>query len=787
MPRFNPKLGDLWAEEILETLTNTLEQDAADISCHTIPAAIGSYNSWPTWVAPELTAHFHEHGITTLFSHQATAAELAWQHSDVIVATGTSSGKSLAYLLPVFTRLQQNPQATALYLTPTKALGADQLQNAQRIASSLRQDIHPASYDGDTARDGRALIRERSRFIFTNPDMLHVSILSNHQRWARLLRNVEFIIIDEAHSYRGVFGAHVALLLRRLLRLARRYGANPTIFLASATSANPAAHATQLVGREVQAITKDGSPHGPRTIVLWTPPVIPGSEPQQRRAVSAESASIMANILDQGLRTLTFVRSRREAEIVALEAARQVQDQEVSAQIKAYRAGYLPAERRALEQAFDSGLLRGVASTNALELGIDIGGLDAVLISGFPGSIASFWQQGGRAGRRGQSALVFFVARNNPLDAYLCKHPTALLDAPIERNVFDVTNPTISHGHLACAAWEAPLSPVDFAAFGGEEVIARATAAGILRQRGNQWFAAQLEDPHPYVSLRGAGGVISIVEGNTGEMLGTIDTVSARTQVHPGAIYLHQGADYQISDLDFEQNLAIAFPSEHEYRTEVRSTSDIRILEAPTAAKQLRPGLWLSNLWVEVRDEVKSYEVRSYQGEGLGEHPLDLPPVVLETRAVAYTVDPLLLDECGIAPADIPGALHAAEHAAIGILPLVATCDRLDIGGVSTAVHPDTGLPTVFVYDGHPGGAGFADCGYELFATWMRMTFEAVQECPCETGCPGCIQSPKCGNGNKPLDKPGAIALLAMLAEVDADQRAPAPGQDTPKFLGAAE
>lgn len=773
-------MGDSWATEVLETLITHMEQARDDVSIHAIPATPASYSPWPRWVAPELRDYFADQGIQQLYSHQAAAATAAWERRDVVIATGTSSGKSLCYLLPVLTTLHAQRAATALYITPTKALGADQLQATQRICQHLSVAIHPASYDGDTESGARKLIREESRFIFSNPDMLHLSILGQHTRWMRLLRNLEFIIIDEAHSYRGVFGAHVALVLRRLLRLAQHYGAHPTVIFASATSADPAAQAAQLIGRRVQAITADGSPHGARSIVLWSPPWLPDSQPPQRRSASAEAGILMAQLIDQGLRTLTFVRSRREAEIVALDSARQVADPTNGTRIKAYRAGYLAEERRELERQLDNGVLLGLASTNALELGIDVGGLDGVIITGFPGSIASFWQQAGRAGRRGQSSVVLFIARNNPLDAYLCAHPDALLAAPIERNVFNPFNPNVLDAHLLCAACEAPLTAADIELFQATEAVTRLAAHHLLRHRNQAWFAAPNADPYSQVFLRGSGGIITIVDEGTGRILGTVDEASARTQVHPGAIYLHQGQDYQVSELNFDQQIALAHPSEQDYRTEVRTTSDIRILETPTEVQQLLPGVWLSNVWVEVRDEVTSYQVRSFQGANLGEHPLDLPPSLLQTRAVAYTLDPLVVSELGLDAAALPGALHAAEHAAIGMLPLLATCDRLDIGGVSTALHADTGLPTVFVYDGHPGGAGFADCGYQHFVQWMQMTYETVRDCPCATGCPSCIQSPKCGNGNEPLDKAGALAILQLLSEVPP---APVPGLDSPKFL----
>ncbi|AGF71360.1 DEAD/DEAH box helicase [Corynebacterium halotolerans] len=750
----------------------------------TLDARPAVHADWPAWVHPQLRDFLTETQITLPYSHQAECAQLARENRDVVVATGTSSGKSLGYQLPILTALAEDPRTCAMYLTPTKALGSDQLAAVSRLTREVSglDGVHPAPYDGDTPTEARAGIRESTRFVFTNPDMLHVSVLAHHQRWARLLRHLRYIVVDECHSYRGVFGANVALVLRRLLRIAAHYGAEPTVILASATAADPAEHAANLIGRPVTAVTDDGAPTGARTVALWEPGFLEGVEGENgapvRRAATTEAAEIMATLVAEGARTLTFVRSRRAAETVAMRSAEELSGlgrPDFARRIASYRAGYLAEDRRRLERLLDDGTLLGVATTNALELGIDVGGLDAVVTAGFPGTVASFWQQAGRAGRRGQGSLVMLVARDEPMDTYLVHHPGALLGRPVERSVFNPRNPYVLRGHVYCAAVEKPLSEADVDALDAGAVVAELAEAGLLRRRPRGWFAVPRpgddglptpETAHSAVSLRGGAGTeVMIVDATDGRLLGTVDAGRAAAQVHPGAVYLHQGESFVIDELDLDDHVALAHPETPEYTTFARSETDIRILAEPGEGGLVHPspGLWVANLEVEVTDRVTGYIVKLADGTTADMVPLDMPEQRLVTRAVAYTIDPAALTAMGIAAADTPGTLHAAEHAAIGLLPLLATCDRWDIGGVSTALHADTGLPTVFVYDGHPGGAGFADEGFARFPEWIEATFEAVRSCPCESGCPSCVQSPKCGNGNHPLDKAGALKLLGAL------------------------
>ena len=655
--------------------------------------------------------------------------------------------------------------------------------------------------------------------------MLHGGILAYPDLWRRLLANLRYVIVDEAHQYRGVFGAHVSLVLRRLLRLARRAQqprgnvgeggrgggehSGPVVILASATSNNPAQHAARLIGDpDVVAVTEDGSPRGRRTIILTEtgPADSPGGAlgedlgedsggaageglaadvgdagdagrqadirpGDRRRSVTTEAALLMADFLVEGARTLVFTKSRAGAELVALRAQTElarVGRPDLSARVAAYRAGYLAADRRRIELALDNGELLGVAATNALELGIDIGGLDAVITAGFPGTLASFWQQAGRAGRRNQAATVVLIASADPLDAYLVHHPDALISRPVEAAVFDPTNPHILAGHVLCAVLEAPLTDREVAWFQAGPVVDRLVADGWLRRRPRGYYAAVppgQPDPHRVVSVRGSGREVTIVESATGRVVGTVDAGQAASQVHPGAVYLHQGRSYVVDELSLAEGVALVHREVPDYFTQALSSTTIRVASAPDeACDDVAPGLRVANMLVEVTRQVTGYVVRDPGGATLAAVPLGMPPESLVTRAVAITIDPVVLAELGIQ--DVPGTLHAMEHALIGLLPLVATCDRWDIGGVSTALHQDTGLPTVFVYDGYPGGAGFADCGFSRFGEWVSATAVTVAGCGCESGCPSCVQSPKCGNGNQPLDKRGAIALLQKICSM---------------------
>jgi len=739
------------------------------------PARSAEARDWPSWAEPDLLEALRGQGITTAWSHQVEAAEIAHSGRDVVISTGTASGKSLAFQLPIIDALARDPRARALYLSPTKALGHDQLRAAHTLCAAIGRlrDVAPSSYDGDTGPEVRRFARERSRWLFSNPDMIHLSLLRNHARWAVFLRGLRYIVVDECHYYRGIFGSNVAMVLRRLIRLCARYAApgspGPTVIFASATTAAPGATATELIGRRVEEVVSDGSPQGARTIALWEPELRTDLQGENgapvRRSAGAETARMMADLVVQGARTLTFVRSRRGAELTALAARARLEDiaPKLCDTVASYRAGYLAEDRRAIERALSDGELRGLATTNALELGIDIAGLDAVLLAGFPGTVASFWQQAGRCGRRGQGALVVLVARDDPLDTYLVHHPEALLGKPVERVVIDPSNPYVVGPQLLCAATELPLTEQEVDTWNAESVVADLIAAGLLRLRTGRYFPAAGLDPHHSVDIRGtAGGSVAIVEAGTGRMLGSTESGQAPATVHPGAVYLHQGESYVVESLDLEDRLAFVRAEDPGYATYPREITDITVTGSGERADY--GAVTLGLVPVSVTHRVIGYLRRRPSGEVIDFVELDMPEQTLPTIAVMYTITPEILASNGIESQCIPGALHAAEHAAIGLLPLVASCDRGDIGGLSTAVGED-GLPTVFVYDGHSGGAGFAERGYRLADTWLRATREAIQACECPQGCPSCVQSPKCGNGNDPLDKAGAVDVLGIVLD----------------------
>jgi len=738
---------------------------------HEVPARPARTVEWPEWVCPPVYAAFNGAGIPALWSHQREAADLAHGGEHVILATGTASGKSLGYLLPALTAVVDGAGAasgrgaTALYLSPTKALAADQLA---RLESLAVPGLRAATYDGDTPLDERRWIRDHAQYVLTNPDLVHHSLLPGHQRWAPFLRALRYVVIDECHVYRGVFGSHLAALLRRLRRVAARYGACPTFVLASATVADPGGHGEDLIGLPVATVTRDGSPRESMTFGLWEPGLVPGGgehDAPHRRSAVAETADLLADLVVDGVQTVAFARSRAGVEVVAASARRSLAevDRGLEETVAAYRGGYLPEDRRGLESALREGRLRGLAATNALELGIDVSGLDAVLLAGWPGTLASLWQQAGRAGRAGARSLAVMVAADDPLDTYLVHHPQSLFERPVEAAVLDPQNPYVLAPHLAAAAAELPLTEVDEEVFGPTmpALVEALVSRGLLRRRPGGWYWTHADRAADHVSLRGSGEVVRIVERRTGRVLGTVDGTAAHSSVHTGAVYVHQGQTYVVTELDLGESAALVTPGDPGWSTHARSVSafDIGSVERRQAWGEVE----LSFGAVAVRSQVTSFLRRLPSGEVLGEHPLDLPERRLQTKAVWWTMPESLLSAAGVEPADIPGAAHAAEHGAIGMLPLVATSDRWDIGGVSTALHPDTGLPTILVYDGHPGGAGFAERGYAAARTWLGATRDAIAACECPSGCPSCVQSPKCGNGNEPLDKRGAHALLSVV------------------------
>ena len=769
-----------------------------------LPARPGRTVAWPDWLHPGVRDAFVSAGIERPYAHQVEAADLAHNGTNVIIATGTASGKSLGYLLPVLDAAVRGAAApsgrgsTTLYLSPTKALAADQLLSLRGL---VLQGLRPTTYDGDTSREDRDWARRHANVLLTNPDMLHRSLLPGHQRFSSVLKRLDFVVVDEAHRYRGVFGSHVSLILRRLLRLARYYGASPTVIGASATAGDPAQVFSRLIGAPAHAITDDASPRAAGRFVLWEPPLLPGYSPHEsadpfagiaapldnddapeagageadsltaaafsdaRRSSLAEAADLLTDTTCAGRRAIGFIASRRGTEALASMVKDQVArvDDSLVRTIAAYRGGYLPEERRLLESALRSGRLLTVASTNALELGIDISGLDAVIIAGWPGTLASLWQQAGRAGRAGQEWIAVLVARDDPLDTFLVHHPDAIFDRTVDAVVIDPGNPYVLAGHLCAAAAEVPLTPDDLALFPdtASHVLDQLTEARMLRRRPAGWFWAKAENPADLSDIRSSGGgTVRLVEESTGALLGTVDDAGSHHQSHPGAVYVHQGRTFVVLDLDPEGRVALVEAKHVDYTTESQTVTEISIL-ATRDSYPLPSGATVNWGDVEVTTQVTGYRMRQ-AGTGLvlGEYPLELPAQVLTTTAVWWTAPDALVEEADVDTAELPGAVHAAEHAAIGLLPLFAGCDRWDIGGVSTARHADTGVATVFVHDGQPGGAGFAERGFEAFSTWQTATREAIAACECISGCPSCVQSPKCGNGNEPLEKDAAARLL---------------------------
>ncbi|MFV0407694.1 MAG: DEAD/DEAH box helicase [Propioniciclava sp.] len=742
----------------------------------TLPARPGTMAPWPAWVPEDVRESWRRLGVAALWSHQATAAEAAHAGHHVALATPTASGKSLAYLTPILStavtgeggrtpaegpgglRLQHRP--TALYLAPTKALAHDQL----RLTRALElPGFRSTTLDGDSPTHERRYARDFADYILTNPDMLHRSILPNHARYPRLFRGLRYVVLDEAHRYRGLFGAHLAAVLRRLRRLAWHYGTDPVFLVSSATLGDPAAVAAALIGdHDVLPITEDASPRPARDVVVL----------RADGSLTDTAAQLLARLSEQG-QTLAFTTSRLHAELVA-RSARDLSRQPET--LASYRAGYLPEDRRSLETALADGRLRGVASTNALELGINISGMAAVVTAGFPGTLAAFWQQIGRAGRSGQQALAVLAARDDPLDAYLVDHPEVLFESPGEATTIPTENQFVLGPHLAAAAQEKPLTTDDERWFGPTTtaLLSRLTDQGVLRRRGPAWFWTHAQRAVDSIDLRAMQGrALEIVDTESGRIIGQIDPSAVHRTVHPEAVYVHQGETWIVDELNEAEQWALVRRAEPNYFTQAQSVTTVRIL---TEEKQRAFGHGAIHVGaIELTGQVTGYLRRDpITGSVWDSHPLDFPEQTMLTRAVWWTLPTASLDQIAVTAADLPGAVHAAEHAAIGILPAFVPCDRWDLGGLSTTRHPDTGLATVFVHDGLPGGSGLADAAYNLAERWWAATLQRLLTCTCESGCPACVVSPKCGSGNNPLHKEGASLIVAALLDNPTRPTAPA-------------
>jgi DEAD/DEAH box helicase domain-containing protein len=707
----------------------------------------------PDELHPRLREALAAQGIDRLYTHQRVAWDAAQRGEHVVVTTGTASGKTLAFNLPVLDALAHDPKLRALYLYPTKALAQDQLR---ALTASRLPRVRAAIYDGDTETERRWQIRRWSNLILSNPDMLHVGVLPHHDRWGDVLSNLRYVIVDEAHVYRGVFGSHVANVLRRLRRLARIYGAEPQFLLASATIANPGELAERLLGVETTVVRDDGAPRAERTIVLWNPPLTDEAL-GLRASPLGEGSRILADLVSRGCRTLLFAKSRKAAELIHRFAADRLGDR---SRLSPYRAGYTPAQRREIEQRLGAGELLGVSATNALELGIDVGLLDAVASVGFPGTVSSLRQQWGRAGRRGHG-LAVLVASEDALDQYFMREPQALLGRRVEAAILDHENHRVLDGHVRAAAFEAPIDEGDREIL-GDVALERAPELPELKRTEAGYVWAGRDYPAARVALRSTGSeTFTVVDRSTGDVLGLVEHERAYSTVHEGAIYMHLGEQYRVAVLDLEAKAALVEPFAGDYYTQPKKELMTSIDEE--RRNEWRLGLELSFGSVVVTEQVVAYQKKSIHDQAaLDLVQLDLPQTEFETEAIWFVPEPWMTEDLD-SQRRLLGSLHAAEHSLIAILPLWAMCDRWDIGGLSTNVHYQTGAPTIFVYDGHPGGVGITERGFEAFEGWTEDTARMLAGCPCLQGCPSCVQSPKCGNLNEPLDKAGARAVLERM------------------------
>ncbi len=715
----------------------------------------------PEDLHPAVVDALRGRGIGSLYTHQAEALEAA-REGHVIVTTGTASGKSLAFNLPVLDTLASDLRARALYLYPTKALAQDQ---ARALHALRGRFLRPAIYDGDTPREERRAVRARANLILTNPDMLHVGVLPNHRTWGDVLSNLAWVVVDEAHAYRGVFGSHVANVLRRLRRLANAYGTEPRFVLTSATIANPVELAERLTGLDVRLVDRDGAPRAERQVAMWNPPLLNEATGARGSALS-EAAEILSTLVEEGARTICFLKSRRGVELIQRFARLRLEDAgrgELAQRIAPYRAGYTPAQRREIERRLAEGELLAVVATDALELGIDVGDLDAAVCVTFPGTVASLRQMWGRAGRR-RTGLALYVAGDDALDQFFCRHPHEFLERPVESAILDHESEDIHRQHLRAAAYEMPLSEDDAETLGPRwrAYAERLVGAGELRERSGRFLPRGPGFPAAEVSLRSASAdAVAVVEVERGELIGSVEGARAHDTLHPGAVYLHLGQAYEVVELDLPTGRALVRAFSGDWYTQPKKETET-FVEALLDRRSVL-GVELSYGMVSVSEEVVAFQKKRISDhEVLDLLPVDLPERHFHTQALWYVVPDELLG------ADFPlsvlmGSLHAAEHGQIAVLPLIAMCDRWDIGGLSTNFHHQTGRPTIFVYDGHPGGVGLTRRGFQEFETLVADARRLIEECPCRRGCPSCVQSPKCGNLNEPLDKRGALELMRRM------------------------
>jgi DEAD/DEAH box helicase domain-containing protein len=743
-----------------EELLKSGHADERLVHDDTVPALPGRTVTIPDQLSWPVSEALSRVGIERLYEHQAEALHKAFG-GPTVITTGTASGKSLCFQLPTLEVLTTDRTARAIYLYPTKALAQDQARSLHRFG--LTKAIRPAIYDGDTPRHERAAIRKRSNLILTNPDMLHVGILPHHPAWGDLLANLAFVVVDEAHVYRGVFGSHVGNVLRRLRRAAAIHGTEPRFLLASATIANPVQLAEKLTGlTDFNLVDRDSAPKASRRIAMWNPPLL-DEQLGVRGSALAEAAEVFSDLITGGARTICFMKSRKGVELI-LRHARDRLDPELADRVAPYRAGYTPAQRQDIQARLTTGELLGVVATDALELGIDIGELDAAVCVTFPGTVASLKQMWGRAGRRGRG-LAVYIAGEDALDQFFCRHPGDFIGRPVEAAILDPGSEEIYAEHLLCAAHEAPLTEQDDEILGPQwRAHAEALAqAGLLRERATGFVPKRADDyPAARVALRSASAdSFVLIDASSGEVLGTIEAGRAYSTVHEGAVYLHLGRSYHVLELDLEARRALLEPFSGDYFTQTKR-------ESMTYIERLLERRQSNGVSLSYGSVIYSEVVLGYQRKALQDHSvidfqmLDLPTVEYTTKALWYELDDLIGSE-PFPPAHLLGALHALEHGQIAVLPLIAMCDRWDIGGLSTNAHPQTGGPTIFIHEGHPGGVGITRRGYDQFERLVGDAQRLIGECPCQDGCPSCVQSPKCGNLNEPLSKRGALELLRRM------------------------
>jgi DEAD/DEAH box helicase domain-containing protein len=705
-------------------------------------------------------------GISGLYSHQAEAVDYLRAGKDVVVATPTASGKSLVYTLPVLENFLRDPDARALFLFPLKALAQDQLAAFRAMTAHWPEEARPAAavYDGDTSPGLRKKIRGATPpVLLTNPEMLHLSLLPHHHLWSAFFAGLSLVAVDEVHTYRGVTGSHMAQVFRRLLRVAALYGASPVFVFCSATVGNPGEIPELLTGRTAVPITEGGAPQGRRHYLFMNPLESP----------STAAIKLLKAALGRNLRTIVYCQSRRMTELLSLWAGEQ--SGPLAGRISAYRAGFLPEERREIERRMSDGELLAVISTSALELGIDVGGLDLCILVGYPGTVMATLQRGGRVGRNGQTSAVVIIAQEDALDQYIVRHAGDFFSRPPEKAVLNPENPVILERHLECAAAELALRPTlppDAALFTPAvrkcaEALERRGL--LLRSADGLELVAARKRPHRHVSLRGAGGEVAI-ETEKGELIGSVDWVRALREAHPGSVYLHMGRHFEIRELDLGAGRALARPCRPTWFTRTRGHKNTEILSVDASGRIA--GIAMQRGRLRITELVTGYERRALKNRQLlGVTPLDLPPVIFESEGFWFQIPRLIQERVESARLHFMGAIHALEHAVISILPLLVMSDRNDFGGISTPLHLQTGRAGVFVYDGMPGGAGLTRSAFDQTEELFTLVHRLILDCPCELGCPSCVHSPKCGSGNRPIDKEGALSLLTFMLEDSRENR----------------